>query len=293
MDWVILTLLAAFAWAIVTVLDKFVSTREFKDFLLASTIASLIMAIILMFIPLFAGSPFKVSVSIVLIGILTGVIYRLATTFYLLSLKYGDASQVEPILDTQTLFVLVLSFLIFGESFHPIKYLGIIMAFAGAIILSAKKGANIFKFNKVLLFGFFAAFVYAIRNLLMKVATSQADVWTLLFWMGIGQGVIGWLFFLYHHPHMTTRKVLAVKHTLFISIFNTIAIISFTLALAKGSATLVSVVALSCGFFVFILATIFSKFYPKLWKEDLTIKTLARKLFAITMMVIGLIIVIV
>ena len=87
MDWVILTLLAAFAWAIVTVLDKFVSTREFKDFLLASTIASLIMAIILMFIPLFAGSPFKVSVSIVLIGILTGVIYRLATTFYLLSLN--------------------------------------------------------------------------------------------------------------------------------------------------------------------------------------------------------------
>mgnify|MGYP002628748340 CR=1 FL=1 len=291
MNWVILTLLSAFVWALVTIIDKFVSTKEVKDFLLASTVGAFGMSLLLLFLPLFAGSPFTLAPKLIFMGLLAGVIYRLATTFYYLALKFADASQVEPLIDSQPLFVLILSFFLFGERLGWYVYLGIMLVLIGSFMVSLHKVKGHFKIGKVLHIGLFAAFVYAVRNIVLKVATTQTDVWSLFFWIGIGQGVIAWLFLAMHHPHILKKEIQGVKHLLFNSLFNTTGLVLFTLALSKGPATLVSAVSLSCGFFVFSMEIILSFIFPKYWKEDLSWKTLLRRFFAMTLLVIGLVLI--
>ncbi|MFC2134418.1 EamA family transporter [Bacteroidota bacterium] len=297
MEWAVLTLLASLLWSVVVIIDKYVSSKEVDDFIVTSVVSGFFSAITLMLIPLFTTSPFGVTPQVVFIGIITGMIYRFASTFYYAALKYGEASVVDPLVNSQPLFVLVLSFFLFGEVFSPIKYLGIFLMIAGAISLSIEKSEDLltkkkkFKFSKVFFFAIFAAAIYGLRTILMKFGTMETDIWSLLFWVGVGIGITSWILVSFHHPRLTKENVKGIKHLGIGIIINTVALICYTKAVSLGPVTLVSTVMLSELLFVFMIATFLSFIFPRIMKEAIQKEDLARKIIAIAILVVGLLLI--
>ncbi|MEM7822902.1 MAG: EamA family transporter [Candidatus Aenigmatarchaeota archaeon] len=282
MEWFWLSLLAAFLWSIVNIIDKHVIDRELKDPILCSISYTSAVFFVFLFSSLLLS---KVDFGIESpISFAAGVIFGFAVYFYFKALRYGEISRVIPLSMLGVLFVVMFALIFFGESLNLLNYIGIASLLLGAILISYKKDRAGKKF---VLFGLISAMLFALRDILTKWGMAASPL-SVLFWIALGTLFYSLFMIAIHHPHLRKKMVSGVEHIFIVSFISAIALLVFVFAMSIGPLSLVRVAATSQGLFVFILALFLSKTHPHIIKEEMRASIIERKLIAILLIILGI-----
>jgi len=289
MLWIFLSILAALLWTIVNIIDKYIIS-EVRDPILATVISGISTFLLFEIASLSFGDIF-LNYYTVLISILAGVVYNLAVWLYYSAMNKEEVSRIIPIISTTPIFVLIFGFIFLGEKFALTTYLGVILIVVGAVLISIKKTYKI-EFSTAFLIAISAAIFFSLRNVLIKFATLQASIWSIFFWVGVGGGITSVFLFSLHRPHIRKKDKSKIKYLLLVGGLTAIGFFVFTLAVSVGPVSLVSALVETQPLFVFLSATILSVFYPKILKEKITKIIILQKMVAITMIIIGCILIV-
>jgi len=135
------------------------------------------------------------------------------------------------------------------------------------------------------------AMLLALRTVMIKFGTGSMSIWPLLFWIGLGQGILSLLLFAFHHPHIMEKAKAGVVHLIFVAVLANIGLISFVFALSFGPVTLVSALIQLQPFFVLLLVISTTMYFPKILTEELSRHNLMQKGLATFLVFVGLILI--
>jgi uncharacterized membrane protein len=296
MLWLFFAFIGPICWAMSVHLDKYLIERYFKNssvivmMVFTSVVAALMMPLIWYFYPAVLDMPARDAVLVAAIGLLDSV----ALLFYMRALQTEEASDVAPFFQTIPLFGFVLAYLLLGETLNAWQGLGAALIIAGGLSLSLRRRAGGSRLNMSLIALMFACcLVFAFNSVAFKLFALRDDFWTTVFWQGAGQvafGVIA-MFMAKERRHFlmmlktNTVPVLAVNAT------NEVVYLAGNLgagyALLLAPVTLVQAVSSTTTMFVFIFGIILTVFFPRLGRENLSLRNLLRKGAAILVVAIG------
>lgn len=282
----ILAIIAAFLWSFVNIIDKHVLSEELKD-PITSTAIYCISIFVLFSIVAFIFGEIKFGFESI-ISIIAGFVYGLAIIFYYKAFKTEEVSRVVPLTMTTPLFVLLFSTFIFGEVFTPLRYAGLFLLIIGCILISIKKSKT--KTNLSTAFGIaiLAALLFALRNILLKFS-AKISILSMLFWIAIGGLLFSIVLFAFHHPHIKSKvKIKGIEHLMLAATISAVAFFIFTIAVANSYVSIVTALASTQVLFVFVIATLLSKFKPKIIREELKGTTIEIKILATIIILLGL-----
>lgn len=290
MSWLLFTLLAGILWTIVNVVDKHIIGHEFRDPILAIVLKSFVIFVVFTCTTLIVGQPVMIGRTLIILGIVIGILVSAGVYFYYGSLNKGDVSKVVPIFSTAPLFTLLLGAIFLGERFAIPTYFGIILIVFGAITISAKHMKHRFALETATLFAAGVAVTSAVRSMLVKMATQEVTIWQILFWIGIGMLLVAIPMFIWHYHHIKIQSKKrfrhAVEHLLVVDFFDALGFLFLMIAISLGPVSLVTAILHTKPLLVFIIATTLSVFFPSYLHERMTASVLAQKV-AGTLLIVG------
>lgn len=286
--WIILVVIAAFLWTIVSLIDKFVLSHEMNDPILASVIAGTMTSILFVFASLFSRNQIIISYNLILLSLFAGIVYTIAIYLYYYAVKKGEISKVVSFLSVTPIFVLILAFLFLNEKLILRNYFGIFLIVFGAFLISLKKNRNSeYSVSRVFLIVVGASILLSLRDFAVKYGSLQVSIWSILFWIGIGSGLMSFYLFYKHHPHVRKKAKKGIKHLFLGRFVSSISLLLFLIAVSLGPVSLVSALVKIQVLFIFIGATALSNFKPHFIKEKITSSIILQKLIAITIIIAG------
>lgn len=290
MLWVLLSITAALLWASVNVVDKHILSKIVQRPVVPVMIlgvVGLIASVSIFFIHGFAPMPAK----FIIFALIGGCFYFLGNYFYLKAITTDDVSKIIPLVHIAPLFIAISAAIFLGEIFTPVKYLGIFFLVAGAFLVSLKNLKSI-SLGRGFWFMMLADLSIATTETLTKfLFNSQADFWTVFALVRLG-AFLAILPIIYINRQLLAdvyrQKGIKTYFILFSNqIVNFGGILSLTTANMFGYVTLVNALSSLQSFFVLMFATAFSVFLPNFLKEEAEIKTVARRLIAIIIIITG------
>ena len=288
MSWILFSILAAFIWAIVNTVDKYVLTKWVRKPIIPVMIMGIIGLIAAFIIFLINGFSY-LSPGHIGFGLLAGIFYIVANIFYFRAAKIEEISRVAPLFHLAPLFLLILAAIFLGEIFTPLKYLGIFLLVIGAVLISSRSIK--IKLGKAFWLMIASTMFFSFDLVITKYLLGFTDFWTIFAYIRIGAGLgLIPIFCLYFGEFKNLiaehgKKVVGVisaNETL-----NVCGALSATIAAALGFVTLVESLASLQSLFLLIIAVFLSIFYPKILKEEIEKSTVLIKLIAIILMLIG------
>lgn len=220
------------------------------------------------------------------------------TAIYLLpyykALTLDETSLVIPLLQTYPVFVLILGFMLLGETFSFRQYLGSFLMILAGILLSVKtiKG-KIFKLRKSFFYIMLSAFLFAVAQILYKLGVTEVPFWNTIPYEGFGIALGALVVFLFkNNKEVFKKETKKLKRQVFLFIginefFYILARYTGYFAISLISVGLVSVLAGFQPLFTLIYGIILSLWFPYIIKEVITKKTLGLKLALILMIIAG------
>lgn len=285
MLWVILVLISAFLYSLVNILDKIAISREFRDPVFATFLYGLISFLA------FGSIGFFIDVGaqgwIIFVSIILGIVAVASVYAYYDVLRRAEVSSFTPLLSVYPFFVVILAYLFLGELLTFVNYLGIALLVFGAVMISRNDKKFKIGFNRNFLTTMAIVLLIAIGDVVIKHLTGIVDVWLILFWGGVGAGIVSVPMFFFHHPTIKKKAVRGVEHFVLANIFTIIAMALVFFAISLGSVSLVGALGRVKLLFVFAEAYLLSIFLPKLLKERVGKRVIKNKLFAIVLIIIG------
>ncbi len=289
MSWALLAILSAFMWAFCNVLDKVVVSK----YLSKPLMPVLCMGVLGLFMSLgiFLINGFDtLSLPHWGLGLLAGVLFALMNLCYFKSIQLEEVSKVLPLYYLSPMFLIIIAAIFLGEIFTPLIYFGMLFLVAGAIGVSSDEG---FKpsWSKGIWFMVLAGFCTAINQTITKYLLDYADYWTIFGIIRIG----AFCFLLPFIPkYLRDFKELVKEHgpkplgfvTLSESL-NLLAVLVSTLAASTGFISLINALQSIHPFFLLILTTVLSLFWPHILEEKISRSILARKGLSIAVMFVG------
>ena len=137
MNWIWFAILTVLCWGSAPIFEK-VGIAKMSP-LVAVTVRSVIISLILVMAVLFSGEASAISkidsrslVYIAIGGILAGL---LGQTFYFYALKSGESSRVVPIAGTYPLVAAILGITLLGETLTLHKTIGVILIVGGILLV--------------------------------------------------------------------------------------------------------------------------------------------------------------
>jgi len=290
MLWVFFSILAAFIWAVVNMIDKYILTRWVRNPIVPVLILGIVGLIASIFIYLFRGFS-NLSYFNIFLSFVAGILYILMCIFYFKAVKIEEISRVVPLFYLTPLFVLVLAAIFLGEIFTPIKYAGIFLLIIGAILISSKNLTKV-SLGKAFWFMMLSSLVLSLHYIITKHLLNFADFWTVFSYTRIGTiFVLIPIFYFNFSDLVSTVKEHGKKVVAVISLnesLNLVGVLLITIAAAIGYITLVNTLSNSIQpLFVLFSAVILSIFYPRILKEEIGKSTILQKLIAIALMFTG------
>jgi len=296
MLWLIVAILAYFFLAVVSLFDRY--------FLIGPTpnpkvytfqVGILWFLIGLLFLPFvnFLG------INIIFLGILAGLV-RIVAIFYLSkSITENEISRVMPAIGG---FLPIFSFLLFflyfpkSESFSLIQGAAFFLLLVGSVLISLKK-FSLKDFNfKILKCPFIAAFFFALNFFLSKKLYLETDFFNGLFLIlfGGGLGAIVFLIFPEVREAIFGKKIVSKVSGLFVvgQAFGGIGVLfqQYAIFLAKpGQVPLINALEGIRYVFLLVFTILLSIKFPQILKEETSEKILVHKIFAILLIMVGLV----
>ena len=293
-NWIFLSLLAPLFWAFSNFVDKYLLGRHTKgiyDFLFFSSVVSWSWIFIVGLV-VFVGLPELNEFT--WIPIFTGILLLYSYGFYAKALEKGDTSALVILFKLIPVVTVVLAFVFLDQTLSANEWLGFIVVFAGAMIVSLEKIGR-----KGFIKGFWliliAILIWAVITVVIDYGLQKIAFWDYFVLDVLGQGIGGLLLLLI--PAIRREIITGVKaatfkkYNLFMgnNLLDLFGQMSVKKALALGpSAGLVTVVTQVQSFYAIIIGITLSIFLPRIIKEDISAGTLAKKFIGAAIMFAGI-----
>ena len=291
--WIIFALIAPALWAISNLLDSKLRNFHIKDEFVLSTYAGFIGLLAFIFVPIY-GFSFP-GIGIFIVSMIAGILYIYTMIPYFKALALEDASTVIALwLITPVLIPFFARFFL-NENLLLFQYVGFILVLLGGLIISIKRNSlKKIKLSKALFMMLAAGIMLDVYYLLEKYVYQNQPFWNGFLWIRLGS-FIGALTILavprYRKAFIQMKDKLNFKSFRLIlsgELLNLVALVSIGFALSLGSVSLVASLTNFQSLFLLIYVLILSKFFPKLYKENVSKKIIAIKLLAIALLILGL-----
>ncbi len=293
MLWMALSISAAFIWAIVNTIDKYVLTNWVKKPIVLVMILGINGLLVTIFIYLFHGIS-QLSYSNIILAFIAGIFYILMSVFYFKAVKIEEISRVVPLFYLNPLFVLIFATIFLKEILTPIKYLGVIFLIIGAVLISSKNFIK-FRIGKAFWFMMLSALALSISIVITKYLLNFADFWTIFSYISVGTifALIPIFYFNFSDfvSAIKDNNKIVIMIIFLNELLNVIGVLLITIATQVGYVTLVNALSSTHSFFVLLFTVTLSIFYPKILKEKISKPTIMLKLIAILLMFIGTILI--
>lgn len=211
MNWIFLSLLAPFLFALGNHIDQDLVTKFFPGEEDSSSVGSLIIVscifglLFLPFIVYFVPTVLQVPIndSLFLIGI--GVVEGLAILAYLYAIFEGEEiSSLVAWFNSIPVFSLILGFIFLGETISPVQFVGLCIVLGGLIMLSVRKEESTFLLKKkIVILMLTSSILYSAIYTFFKTVTETHSFWESAFWQYIGLTILGLIFFIFFKNYRT------------------------------------------------------------------------------------------
>ena len=284
--WLLFAFSGPLLWAVSTHIDKFLVDKYFHDsdttvlMVFTAFLGVAALPVIWFFQPTVLALPWLATV----VMTVSGILYMGAMLFYLRAIQTEEASVIAPLFQVNTLFTFLLGLLLLHELPSGLQLLGAGLVVTGAIGLSLDKNLHFGRFKPTLvLLMVSATFVLALSSVVFKFFAVHDEFWATTFWTFVGEGLFG-------------AAILAVPgyRQQFVRLFrkNPGAVIGVNAAnelinLGGGlgvryasllaPVALVSAISATSTFFVFLFAILLTLFFPRLGREDLSLRNVFQK----------------
>lgn len=289
MLWALFSVSAAFTWAVVNTVDKYVLSKWVRNPIVPVMFVGIIGFLAGILVYFFHGfSP--MSYQNIALALAAGFFSILMSIFYFKAVQIEEISRVVPLLYLSPLFVSIFAAIFLGEIFTPLNYLGILFLVLGAVFISSKSFLKL-SFGKAFWLMILASLALSMNAIISKYLLNFVDFWTIFSYARIGAMLTLIPVFFFCFPAIvSTAKEHGKKAISVISLnqsFNVLAILLITIATAVGPVTLVNSLASIQPFFVFLFAVILSVFYPRILREEIGKSVVLLKLTAIILIFAG------
>ncbi len=231
--------------------------------------------------------------------ILTSFVFIMGLYTLYSAIEKFEVSRVVPIMGaTQPIFVLFLSWFFWG--YLTIKwniFLAFLILLLGGIVISFEKKPEFTK--NLLKLSLLASFLTALGFIFIKMVFSSQTFFNGIIWLGIFNFLFG-LIFIYDksvRQEIFTKKSIFDKKTASLIILTQSAggmagiLQNFAIYLAPASNLAIMNALRGIQYiFLFAITLIFSYFYPKILKEEISKRIIIQKSIAIILIIFGLVI---
>lgn len=293
MLWAGLAILAqAFASA-ANFTDKLVLEKYIKDTATVFIFSGFMSFLVGLAVFVIRGFPILPGVQI-LVALAAGICLQMYLLPYFKALDTDDASLVVVLFQLIPVFSLILSAVFLGERLLGNQLVGSGVILLSGILVSIKMGEKA-KINKKA-FGLMlvSSLIFAISTVLFKFVVDLQNLWDSLAYEGLGMGLGVLLALCYPGFYRRVKKEveglkiggwgsLSLSESFYI-----VYRVLFAAAISLGSVTLVNVMGGFQPVFLVLFGWILTKHFPKLISEDISYKTMSRKLLAVAGVFVGL-----
>ncbi len=273
-DWIAPSLGNPVVYSFVSIADKTVLSRfglGLPSFNFFVGISQLLISAVIFAVPA-SRDP---DVGAVLAGLGAGALHGTSLVVMFWVLKREEVTRVVPIAQTSPIFVALIAVVALDESLGPLQWLAVLLAVAGAVLVSVRRsgdGGGI-QVRSALAFLALSALLVAGSQLLLKVGTDDLPVWDVVALRGIGLGAVMCLPFarpaaLVELGRFLTRPrrgMFLVVAEMLLPLAGNVLLIS---AIARGPVSLVSALVGTRPIFVFATSTLGARFAPALVVEE-------------------------
>jgi len=296
MDWVTLALLASLMWAVSNLIDKYVLEKWLKNPLLSLDVIFFVEIAAVAIVYFSHGLP-PISAMNLMLVVIAGALGMMGAVFYFMALNIEEVSRIVPLFNISPLFILVLAAVFLGEVFTTGKYLGIALLIMGSVMITLRKveSKRRFHWGKPTWLMLACLITGSVTRVITKYLLRYADFWSIFGYLRLSSALVLIPFF------FMTRKQLAAtakRHGRRViglialsEVFAVVALCLFTIAISLGPVTLVNSLGALQPLFVLVIMVMFSNFFPHILKEEVDRHTIALKLIAIVLMIIGTVLV--
>ena len=295
MFWLAISITAYFLFALNNNLDKFflAGSKKKEDYITYTFFVAVLGMVVFVLAPFGLKWP---GWYLFIIALLGGAVFILAILFLYKALDLGQASRIMPLVGGfQAVLTLLLSYVFLEEALAKNQYWAFVFLLMGLVLVAYKRDAKEFKksFNRYL-FAMLAAFFFAVYYIFLRFLFLNTNFITGFLWIRLGSFLVVITFLL--SPYLrkviftTEDKVPKNKKALFLANqgIGGLATILISYAVSLMSVALVNAVQGVQYVFVLIVALLFSKKYPKLFKEKTTRFVIVQKVIAVFFVIVGL-----
>ena len=300
MLWVLLIILSTLIFAGCNLFDKFILEKRLQqNFWVYFVFGGFIWLILGLIIALFS-SPFHYPLLIILLSILSGLLMGLNWLLFYKAITHEEVSRVISLIYLFPIFVAIAAKFLLNEKIIFIKWIAIVLAIVGAILISIKKDEVKKSFR--LSPAFFYVIIIATLSepaveIIDKYVLTSVSPWHLLSLNTMGFALIALVFFAISKTirHNIVKLIFNSKNFLLVGGAHLIYLLGnliFLMAAALAQITYVAAISAVQPVFVFILTVISSLATPQLLKESLDKRTLIIKIVSILLVVSSVLIII-
>jgi len=298
MNWLIISLIPPFVWALTNHLDKYILNKYFKgrDSGPYMILVSISISTAALLIAIFATQSIILTPLNALILIGAGILSMLGGLFYLFALSEGEPSVVVPLFQLVPIFNYFLGLIFLNEHLSNMQIFGSLLIIGGALAITIEQVEKKFKIqHKILFWMILAGLSHSVFDLIFKPVALHENYWGSMFWVYVGCVVFGIGLFILHKSWR--KQVLEIvkqygAKIVGINLVNDGAGMSagliFNYALLITPIALVAVIGNGLQpFFVLLFGIILTLISPKLANENLSKRHLAQKILAILIIFAG------
>jgi drug/metabolite transporter (DMT)-like permease len=296
LSFLLLAFLAPVMWALSNLIDRYILSKKLRDPFSYNiiTIGFALTFVILIFLSVKVSTEFDAYFYGTLVGLTFSALYIL----YNKAMATEEGSRVVSLIYTMPIYVAIFSKVFLGEVLGLWTYVGIALLTLSAVLVSYKKITK----KTLLTSGLVLILIYAIfsaaTRVISKSALADVDVWSYLFWAGIGETVGAMLMIAAPGVrHNLKRDIATIKKETCVLLFSTelftfMGFAFFYMAISIGSVSIASSVTALQPFIFLTCALVLTEFFPRLIKEEVDRSTIYLKLAAVILIVIGTLLVV-
>lgn len=293
MDWVLLSLLSAATFGLVTITDKLLISHYMPGFRSFAVWVGIVAFTVGLLLVLSVPASREVNPAQVVIASGAGLLWSLGLVLLFLSIRSQEVSRAISVYYVHPIFVAVMAFVFLGENLNALQWGAVVVTVAGAISITVQRipGTRRFELNRSVILIVVAAALTACAQLISKHALEGTDTWHFYpYWyMGLSMPFLVLL-----NPSALreirvclSRPISAVWMVGGEAILGSLAAWLMLSAIQAGPVSLVTAIAGTRPIFVFLIGTFLSLRWCKLLDEPIRRDILMQKAFSILLIVIG------
>ena len=303
--WLVFSLIGYALLATAAIIDKFLLSSVKIQPILYTFYSTIFVLPLLLLVPFgvkFLQTPFDW-----MVALLSGLAFSFALWAMFLGFEKSEISHVGPLVGAATpLFVLLFSWLFLSELLTIRQLIAAGLLIGGSLLVSFEKSKRHAGWHLGMLWGVVAGMLYAISHVSAKYIYTNYDFFSGFVWTRVTTGLLGLI--LLSHPVVycslfkntildkvknkfssVTSKKSSIILVVINKVLSSVGVVAVQYAVAIGSVSLVNALNGLEYAFLIILVLLFSRFWPKKFKEDYTVGEIVLESLAVIVIAAGLV----